>query len=691
MSCTRYFIRALALLLAALALSTCDQGEEFPALDNTAEREAFYQRYNRSSEKETVAAIQSLEKEITAANDEVIRQEKTKALQLKQHRLAGGDFFQWNEESALPQGLSWITNDADPDIGSPNAKKGGVYRSYIHGLAYPPTIRCLGKSANNSFRSNHWDYIELGMVGTHPNTGNLIPCLADRWAVAEDMQTVYFHIDDAAKWSDGEEVVTDDFFMAFYIYLSPYLTEPWYRTYYGEQFNGITSYGKDYIAVKLANPKPRTAFFANLVPFQAKFYKEFGPDFEERYNWRPRPTTGAYQILPEDIVKGRSISLSRVKNWWALERKYYRNLFNPDKLEYKFIRDTEKVFILFKHGEIDVFPVINNMKYWHEKAEIPQIFQGYIHKATFYNEYPRAPIGLYFNQADPLLGNRDIRIGLQHATHWERVIAYDMRGDASRLQILNDGFGRFSNANIKTREFSPEKAADAFARAGYTSRNADGLLTNAKGETLSFTITYTKAALYDQILQRLKEEAKKAGVEYKLESLDGTASFLKTSLKKQQITLASWGITPPYPDYFEFLHSKDAFEPGTRSPRPMTNNIFTYANPETDKLLEANRNAISEEDIVRSSHAIEEIIHEDAIWSPGWKKETYRALYWRWIQWPDDFNVRITDEPEMSYVFWIDEDIKKDTQNAMREGRSFPESNRIFDTYRQRPASRPQP
>ncbi len=691
MSCIRYFTRTLALLLAVLTLSTCDQGETYPPLDNTAERQAFYQRYNLSSKKETIAAIETLEKDLAAATDDATRQEKSQALALKKHRLAGGDFFQWNDESALPQGLAWITNDSDPDIGSPKAKKGGVYQSNFPGLAYPPTIRCLGKSANNSFRSNHWDYIELGMVGTHPNTGNLIPCLADRWAVSEDMQTVYFHIDDAAKWSDGEEVVTDDFFMSFYIYLSPYLTEPWYRTYYGEQFNGITAYGKDYIAVKLANPKPKTAFFANLVPFQTKFYKEFGPDFEERYNWRPRPTTGAYQILPEDVVKGRSISLSRVKNWWAKDRKYYRNLYNPDKLVYKLIRDTEKVFVLFKRGEIDVYPVINSMKYWHEKAEVSQIFQGYIQKATFYNEYPRAPLGLYFNQADPLLANLDIRIGLQHATNWDRVISFDLRGDASRLHILNDGFGKFSNSDIKTREFSPEKAAEAFARAGYTSRNAEGIFTNTSGTPLSFTISYSKSSLLDQVLQRLKEEAKKAGVEYKLEALDSTANFLKTSQKKHQICLTAWGITPPYPDYYEFLHSKDAFEPGTRTPRPMTNNIFTYAKPEMDKLLEANRNATTEEDIIRSSHAIEEIIHNEAVWSPGWKKETYRALYWRWVQWPDDFNVRISDEPEMSYVFWIDEEIKKDTQAAMREGRSFPETNRIFDTYRQRPAASKQP
>jgi microcin C transport system substrate-binding protein len=433
--------------------------------------------------------------------------------------------------------------------------------------------------------------------------------------------------------------------------------------------------------VRLANPKPRSAFYGNLVPFQTKFYREFGPDFETRYNWRPRPTTGAYQILESDIKKGQSITLTRVKNWWAKDQKYYRYLYNPDRIEYKLIRELEKAFVLFKRGEIELFP-LGQPKFWYEKTEIPQVFDGYVEKATFFNDYPRSPYGLYFNQAYPLLADINIRIGLQHATHWQRVIDYDMRGDANRLHIMNDGFGKFSHNSIVTREFSPAKAAEAFARAGYDKKANDGVWTNAEGQKLSFTITYAKSAFVDQIMQRLKEEALKAGVEYKLEGLDGTESFQKSAQKKHQIAFAAWGITPPFPDYFEFFHSSDAYEPGTKTPRAMTNNIFTYANRETDKILEANRNARSEDEVMNTSYRIEEIIHNEALLCPGWKKDFYRYAYWRWVKWPEKHNIRISDEPEMGYVFWIDEETKKETLQAMREGKKYPEVNRVFDDYR---------
>jgi microcin C transport system substrate-binding protein len=672
----------IAFLLLLLLLTHCEQKETFPAVDNSAERAAFYERYNISSTDATTKKIATLKEEIASETDVAKRAEKNFALAMAEKKLADGPFFQRKEEKDLPANLPWQTNLDDPEIGSPLAKKGGTYHTYFGGLAYPPTIRSVGSGANNSFRSEHWNYIELGLVGTHPDTGNTIPAIADRWAVAEDQQTVYFHINDKAQWSDGEEVTTEDFFMSLYVFLSPYLTEQWYRTYYGQQFHGI-AYGKDYLCVRLANPKPRAAYFANQIPYQTKFYREFGPDFEERYNWKPRPTTGAYRILEEDIKKGESITLSRVKDWWAGDEKYFRYLYNPDRIEYKFIRDIEKIFVHFKRGDIELFP-LGQAKYWYEKTEIPEVFDGYIHKATFYNDYPRSPYGLYFNQAHPPLKNRDIRIGLQHATHWQRVIDFDLRGDAKRLHILNDGFGKYTATGITTREFSPTKAAEAFARAGYTRKGNDGVWINDSGERLSFTITYPRSTVTDPIMQRLKEEAIKAGVEYKLEGLDGTESFQKTAQKKHQICLASWGITPPFPDYFEFFHSSDAYEPGTTTPRAMTNNIFTYANPDTDKILEANRNARSEVEVIRTSQQIEEIIHNEALWSPGWKRDAYRHGYWRWVCWPEKHNVRISDLPEMSYVFWIDEDLKKETIEAMRKGETFPEVNAIYDDYREK-------
>ena len=113
------------------------------------------------------------------------------------------------------------------------------------------------------------------------------------------------------------------------------------------------------------------------------------------------PTTGAYFVKDEDIVKGASITLTRAKDWWAKDRKFYRYRFNADKIVYRVVRDQSKVWELFRAGEIDFF-MITSPQYWYQKSEIPPVFDGYIERYMFYNQFPRPPYGLYLNTAKPL-------------------------------------------------------------------------------------------------------------------------------------------------------------------------------------------------------------------------------------------------------------------------------------------------
>ena len=667
--------------VVALLLVSCSDDPQFKPRDATKEMEDFRQQINQETRDRLNSELEALEEALAGELEDDERKAKEQQLSDLKRRLERPDYFEIFEESDLPEGLVWETGMDEPEIGSPDAKKGGTLHTHIPGGAYPPTIRSAGKEANNSFRSYHWDNIELAPVAVHPNTGRLIPCLADRWAVGEDGQSVYFHIDDEARWSDGKEVTSDDWVTAFTIFLSSYLDISFYKIYYTDQFWGVATYGKDYLCIRLAFPKPMAPFFASIPPYQKDFYSEFGPDFNKRYNWRPRPTTGAYMIREEDIVKGRSISLTRVKDWWAKDRKYYRYRFNPDRIEYRQVRDEEKVFQMFLRGDIDIY-WLNDARKWYERTEVEPIFDGYIERATFYNEYPRVSRGLYMNFAQPPLDDVNVRIGLNHATNWEKVIELDLRGDAERLNLLNQGFGDISNPNIKAREFSIPKARAAFAKAGFTKMDKDGILVNEDGRRLSFTINYVKHPVLDPMMLRLKEEAQRAGVEYKLEGMDATSSFQKTSRKEHEIAFSGWGITPPFPDFYQQFHSKEAYLPGTRKPRPMTNNISTFADPEVDPILEANRNARSRKVVKDTSWELEQIFHDRAVWIPGYTRPFYRLGYWRWIQWPDDFNVRIADEPEMAHVHWIDQDIKAETQEAMRKGETFEESFRVYDQYR---------
>ena len=671
----------ISFLFVVVVLFGCDSKKEFADFDNEEEVDGFRVSRNEAVLKELGTKKEEIAKQL-AEPGEQDRDKLEEDLANTNRRLAYPEFFTYDATlEDLPKGLSWKDGLDQPELGSARAKKGGTFSTYFSGLSFPPTIRSIGKNANNSFRSEHWDNVEMALVSLHPNTMETIPGLADRWAVGEDGRTVYFRINEKASWSDGNPVTVDDFFMTFHISLSEYVTGPWYRDYYGTMFENITRYDDRHLSVRLANKKPKPEYYASLTPYSRVFYREFGIDFEERYNWRVRPTTGAYRIRKEDVIKGRSITLSRVKDWWAEEQKYYRYRFNVDRIKYKVVRTDDKVFELFKKGEIDMFH-LGLPKRWYEQMEIPEVFNGYLEKKTFYNVYPRVPRGLYINHSRPFLGDVNMRIGLQHATNWQKVIDIDLRGDAGRLNIYNEGYGQFSNPDITARKYSPEKAREAFGKAGFTKQGNDGVLQNEKGEKLSFSITHTASPAVDKMLQRIKEEALKAGLEYRLDGIEGTASYQKVMEKKHDLTFWGWGTQPPFPRYFEGIHSSNAYEPGTTTPRVQTNNISVYANPEADPLAQGIRFATSEKEIREMAWELEQILHDTAFWIPGYKRESYRLGHWRWMQWPDDFNVKMTREAQESYVYWIDVEEQDKTLRARSRGESYPEVDKVYDQYR---------
>ena len=678
----KHFSFLYFLLLPLLFLSSCRvEDRRFPSYDNSEEISLFYQDYNSKRKESLLSEKKTLLEELQSSSSaKANHSQKQKELKNIQNSLKSPEFFTFSSLKDLPRNIKWGSNWDDSDIGSPKAKKGGTLNTFFPSHSFPPTIRSLGKEANNSFRGDHWDKIEMDLVNLHPETGNILPGIARAWFVSEDKKTIFFQIDEKATWSDGKPVTTEDFFMTFYIALSPYLSEPWYRNYYSKQFSNITRYSDKIFSITLSKPRPLAAYFAGIKPYARHFYREFGPDFEARYNWRVRPTTGAYVISEEDLVKGRSITLRRVKNWWAKDRKYTRNLYNADKIRYTLIRDGQKIFQLFKRGKIDVMS-LNVPDYWYEKTEIPEFFKGFIEKKTFYYQSPLVPYGIYINHSKPLFANKEIRIGMQYAINWKKIIDFDMRGDVRRLHVYADGFGKFTHSKIQTREFNPKKAREYFIKAGFTKSREDGILLR-KGNPLSFSVTYTKGSFSDRILQRIKEEAVLAGVEIRLDGLDGITSYKKVMEKQHDATLWGWNVSLPYPRYHGSFHSQGAYKQGTKLPRQMTNNISIYANPEVDILCTIVRDGVSEEKIREAALRIEEILHEDAVWIPGYVRDYYRVAHWRWIQWPENFNVKSERYPLESYIYWIDEEKKRRTLNALKNGGSYTEVNRVYDQHK---------
>ncbi|HAO42681.1 MAG TPA: ABC transporter substrate-binding protein, partial [Afipia sp.] len=298
-------------------------------------------------------------------SDEATFPEHDNTAEVQAYYANNPEFFVFSSINQLPSDLAWQNGSHLPDIGSPDAVKGGTQYSSISD--FPRTFRTVGPDSNGSFRPWLLDSNTVTLAQRHPDEFDYYPGLANEWAVDRENKTIYVRLATTAKWSDGVPVTSDDFLFMFFFFQSEYIVAPWYNNWYSSQYTRITRYDDHTFAISIPEAKPdMDSRVLELRPVPQHFFSELGDDYVERYQWRFAPVTGPYVIHDDDVDKGRSVVVTRNKDWWAKDRKFFRNRYNPDRIQLTVIRESAKVFEAFKRGEIDQYG-LNLAEYWYEK------------------------------------------------------------------------------------------------------------------------------------------------------------------------------------------------------------------------------------------------------------------------------------------------------------------------------------
>lgn len=564
------------------------------------------------------------------------------------------EFFHFATPADLPKDLDWKDGHEQKEFADPKAVRGGTLRLFITGT--PPTLRRVGPNANNGFRGELYDNNTFALLASHPQTDEPIPGLALQWALSADKLTAYFRLDPRARFTDGQPVTADDFLYTFYFHRSPWINAPWYADFYSREFAGITKYDDHTIAVHAPRLRPRAIdWLGQLPPTPRNFFRDFGPNYEKLYNDRFQPTTGAYYVRPAGFVREKTVELTRVSDWWGDQRRFYRWRYNPDTVQYTVIREIDSAYSSLLAGELDYLPIIMP-RYWYGTNEKPAYQRGFLTKVQFQNDIPRPPYGLYINTQKPLLSNRDVRVGLQHATDFQRVIDGFYRGDYERLNQFGEGFGKYTDPALRARRYSPELARAAFARAGFTRTGPDGILMNATGERLSFRLTFDTGDRR-KYLATLVESARRCGLEYRPETLEHTTMYRKVMEKNHDIVFWAWSVSSRIPDLWETHHSANAYETlpdGRKVPKRQTNNITGMANPELDALIDKFRASTDEDEMIALHRKASRIVYDEADFIPGFRAPSYRYAFWNWVKFPAWFDVRSAEDPGSYGLFWLD-------------------------------------
>ena len=356
------------------------------------------------------------------------------------------------------------------------------------------------------------------------------------------------------------------------------------------------------------------------------------------------------------------------------------------------IRDPDKAFEAFVHGDLDLFTLSTSL--WYDKLPDthPSVTSGFTVKAVFYNRIPPPDFGLWINEAKPPLDDLNVRLGIHFASDFELVCRQYFRGDARVQKTASDGYGWDPNPAVTPRPFDPQKARECFAKAGYTQQGPDGVLVNAQGQRLSFTITTTYRR-YQDVLVILKQEALKAGLEFNIEVLDETTGWQKTQEKKHEITLVAFSRgVEMYPRYWETFSGVNAYDvpylaDGSPNParkvKPNTNNLSSVADHHLDELINQYDHAGTMDEVKDLAAKIEQIVHDNASWVNGWAIPYYRVGYRPWVKWPKDFDAMQSLDYENFWLMWVDQDAQRDALAARADGRGLPKQVLIYDKFKE--------
>jgi microcin C transport system substrate-binding protein len=356
---------------------------------------------------------------------------------------------------------------------------------------FPAHLRTIGPDATGGIRPYLLDYVAIRILHPHPNVADgALPRPGEGMGHRPATRTVYFRIDPDARWSDGKPVTTDDVVFTFYFLRSPHLNEPWYNNYYTTKYDrqahvyDKTDLRHHDVPREQARPRRLLAAASRTRATPSRTSAPAGSSASSGASSPPpAPTSSTTRTSTRAAPH-----LHPPRELVGPGQKFFRGRFNPDRYRLEVIRDPDKTAEAFARGDLDMLP-LDQPKFWYETIpnDHPAVQAGYIVKAKFYNRIPRPDWGLWINSQQARLENRDIRLGIQYAANFDLVCRSSSAATPCACRPAPTATPSARIPTITARPFDPALAREHFAKAGYTTQGADGVLTNAAGQRLSFT------------------------------------------------------------------------------------------------------------------------------------------------------------------------------------------------------------
>lgn len=543
-------------------------------------------------------------------------------------------------------GEGWETSSNFNVLGSSKAVKGGMITWSIPD--FPATLRCFGKDENSYYTRMAQGLMYESLLDSDPVTQDYTPRLATHWKISEDKKDFKFRINPNARWADGKPVIADDYVATFKLLLDPGLLTGG-AEYYKENFEMPVAESKYIVSIKAK--KVGWIYFASAAGIRllpAHLLEGLSAkEYLEKYNYDAMPGSGPYYIKKEDVQTGRSITLRRRSDYWGVNEKFAKGMYNFDLIKTDVVQDETLQFEKFKKGEIDVYSV-NRAQWWAEKTDFDEVKRGVVMKKKIFNQNPGGTSGLALNMRKPPFD--DIRVRKAFAMLYDR----DKYNDKLFYNSYTPTKSFFSstpyeNPGNPTVKFNLDSAILLLEQAGWKEKNSEGYRMK-DGRIFELELPYTQPS-QERYLTIFQEDLKKAGVKLNLKQVDGTTNFKIGNERNFTMIMAAWGGQNPPSLEFNLI-SKTADDPNST-------NWTGIKNSRIDELANLYNTTFDKKERIKQVREVDSIVVSMQPYVFGWYADYSRLLFHNKFGYPKWIVSRFDDyyggsEPSIFSFWWID-------------------------------------
>lgn len=301
-----------------------------------------------------------------------------------------------------------IAMHGDPDLPrgflhfphvNPEAPKGG--RIVLGQTGSFDTLNPLIIKGETAAGIREWLYETL-MCRSVDEPFTMYGLIAREVEMPADRRSVTFHLDPAARFSDGAPITADD--VIFSMELLRERGRPNHRNSYKKVAR--TERLSD-LAVRFifddSGDREMPLIMASM-PVLPKH--RLTPDAFERTTLEPPIGSGPYVISGVD--PGRSLTFKRNPDYWGRDLPVNRGRFNFDEIRYEYFRDASVQFEAFKSGMLDL-RLEDDPKLWAGGYTIPAQRQGRLLLKEIETGLPAGMSAFAFNIRRPMFQDERVR------------------------------------------------------------------------------------------------------------------------------------------------------------------------------------------------------------------------------------------------------------------------------------------